>query len=115
MTLSDFIKQYRLSQNLSQRQFAAKCGTSHGYISVIERGINPNTGEPVVPSLTTLKLIANGMNMSLNDLFNRVDDMPISLNSSTPDEREILFNSLPPDKQEQALAYMRFLIGEVEK
>lgn len=44
MTLSDFVKEYRKEHDLSQRQFAAICGLSNGYISMLEKNMNPKTG-----------------------------------------------------------------------
>lgn len=88
MKLGDYIKNYRLAQNLSQRQFAAKCKISNGYISMLEEGKNPRTNEPIVPSLSMLKKIASGMNLAIHDLISAVDDMPISFNDT--DEKFVL-------------------------
>ena len=38
MTLGDLIKEYRTAHDVSQRQFAAMCGLSNGYISMLEKG-----------------------------------------------------------------------------
>lgn len=83
MTLSELLVQYRLSHDLSQRQLAVRCGVSNGYISMLERNLNPSTGDPVAPSLPTLKKIASGMGMTLDTLFSMVDDMPVSLDDTT--------------------------------
>lgn len=37
MTLGEFIRKYRSEHDLSQRQFALKCGLSNGYISMLEK------------------------------------------------------------------------------
>lgn len=79
MKLRELIKEYRDSHDLSQRQFAAQCSLSNGYISILEKGINPKTGKPVTPTMPQLKKLADGMAMTLNELFEKVDDMPISL------------------------------------
>ncbi|MBQ8497796.1 MAG: helix-turn-helix domain-containing protein [Clostridia bacterium] len=80
MKLGEYIKNYRLSKNLSQRQFATQCGISNGYISMLEEGRNPRTNEPLIPSLPMLKKIASGIGISIHDLISAVDDMPISFN-----------------------------------
>jgi len=49
MTLGDFLRKYRDDHNISQRSFAKACGVSNGYISMIEKGINPKTNEPITP------------------------------------------------------------------
>lgn len=79
MKLGDLIREYRESHDLSQRQFAALCDLSNGYISILEKGVNPNTGRPVTPTLPQLKKIATGMHITLSELFERVDDMPVEL------------------------------------
>lgn len=83
MTIGDVIKKYREDHDISQRQFAVKCGISNGYISMLERDINPKTKEPIKPSLTALKAIASAMNISLNDLLIQADDMQIDLSDTT--------------------------------
>ena len=79
MTLGYFISKYRADHGLSQLKFAEICGLSNGYISMLERGFNPNTNKPIVPSLMQLKKIADGMNMTVMRLLDEVEDMPIDL------------------------------------
>lgn len=67
--IGNYIKNYRISKNLSQRQFAAICGISNGYISMLEDGKNPRTNEPIIPSLSMLKKISSGMNIPINDFI----------------------------------------------
>lgn len=82
MKLGDLIVEYRTINKLSQRQFADKCGLSNGYISMLERGINPNTQKPITPTIPQLKKLADGMVMTISEVLERVDDMPIDLSSS---------------------------------
>lgn len=80
MLLGEIIANYRKENKLSQRKFAERCkGISNGYISMIENNRNPKTDEPIVPSLGKLKIIAEAMEMSLEDLLNSADDMPVEL------------------------------------
>lgn len=79
MTLSDFIKSYRDERHLSQRQFASACNLSNGYISMLEKGVNPKTSQPIIPTLPALKKLADGMGITVEDIFSTVDDMPVSL------------------------------------
>ncbi len=79
MKIGELVKQYRTTHHLSQREFATRCGLSNGMISLIEKGINPQTNEPIIPSLPSLNSIANGMGMNIDDLLERADDMDVSL------------------------------------
>lgn len=79
MQLRDLIRNYRTTHGLSQRQFAIQCDLSNGYISILEKGMNPNTGKPVTPTIPQLKKLADGMSMTLAELFEQVDDMPIDI------------------------------------
>lgn len=84
MKLGDLIRDYRNAHDLSQRQFADNCDLSNGYISILEKGINPNTGKPVTPTIPQLRKLANGMNMTLMEMLERVDDMPVDLSVGIP-------------------------------
>lgn len=77
MKLGDLIRSFRESHDISQRQFALRCDLSNGYISILEKGINPNTQKPVTPTIPQLKKLADGMGISLSELFEQVDDMPV--------------------------------------
>lgn len=122
MTLKELIVRYRKEHNLSQRQFAAACDLSNGYISMIEREVNPQTGEKIVPTLIALKKLATGMHISLADLLVQVDDMPVDIMAeikSAPkiesglnnldDEIASLILRLSPEKKHEAVNYLRFL------
>lgn len=85
MTLGDYIKSYRQEHGLSQRSFAAQSGLSNGYISMVEKGENPATGEPIKPTLIALKKIASGMGITLAVLISRCDDIPVDLSQELPD------------------------------
>lgn len=78
MTLKEIMLKFRQENKISQRQFAIMCGLSNGYISMLEKGFNPNTNEPIVPTLPTLKKLASGMGMLVDELMVTVDDMPLN-------------------------------------
>lgn len=84
MEIGFLIKRHRQEKNLTLREFAAKCGTSHSYIAMLENGKNSKTGEPIVPSISMLRKISLGMGISINELIAMCDDMPITLNDNTP-------------------------------
>lgn len=89
MKIGQLIKNYRDSHDLSQRQLANRCGLSNGYISILEKGMNPKTGKPVVPTLPQIKKLADGMGMTTMELMEQVDDMPIDIASSSDAAIEI--------------------------
>ena len=93
MKLGDLIAQYRSVHSLSQRQFASHCGLSNGYVSMLEKGKNPATNKPVTPTIPQLKKIAAGMGMTLMDLLDQVDDMPIDIGEPEPPTQMSVFES----------------------
>lgn len=56
------IKQLRQNLNLTQEQFAQKCGLHKNYIGMIERGERN-------PSLINIEVLANGLEISISDLM----------------------------------------------
>lgn len=86
MTLSEYIKLMRREYNISQRELAKACGLSTGYISLIEKEYNPQTGKKMTPTLPILNKLAKGMKISLDELLNICDDMQVYL---SPDAKLI--------------------------
>lgn len=91
MTLRELVQEYRKEHNLSQRQFASLCNLSNGYISMIEKNLNPKTKLPVTPSIPALKKIATGMGMNLTELLSIADDMTVDM-SATDTTEDSLFS-----------------------
>ena len=135
MTLSDFVKEYRKEHDLSQRQFAAICGLSNGYISMLEKNMNPKTGLPLTPSLPARTKISDGMGISLADMLTTVDDMPVELLSDISEDSAnelsaltkegrpmndmdialtTLILQLSPSKKAEALHYLQYLANRQE-
>lgn len=122
MTLGEYIKQYREAHGLSQRKFAELCGVSNGYISMLEKNVNPKTGKPVTPQLERIALIAEAMGITVQDLFISVDDMPISLiidsekkatteNGSGLSEKLVnAISKLSESGQQQAMSFVLYLL-----
>jgi transcriptional regulator with XRE-family HTH domain len=81
MNLSELILKYRTEHSLSQRQLAARCNLSTGYVSLIEKNVNPQTGKRMVPTLQVLNKLATGMGMSLDELLATCDDMDVILSA----------------------------------
>lgn len=86
MILGDLIKEYRREHGYSMDQFAKMSGLSKAYISILERNVNPVNNKPVIPSLETIKAVAQAINMDFNDVIAMLDgNQPVSLK----DEPEI--------------------------
>nr|DAP84685.1 MAG TPA: helix-turn-helix domain protein [Caudoviricetes sp.] len=122
MTIGEVIRRYREDHNLSQRQFALKCNISNGYISMLEKGINPKTNEPIMPSIAALKAISSAMNISLNDLLIQADDMPVNLSlelelqSSSRDDSRLLefvdlFQKLTNEQQSLIISQIKGILS----
>lgn len=80
MILGDLIKNYRREHGYSMEQFAKKTGLSKAYISILERNVNPVNNKPVIPSLETIKAVAQAINMDFNEVIALLDgNQPVSL------------------------------------
>ena len=97
MKLSNIITDYRNQEQISQREFARRCGLSNSYISFIENEHNPRTGKPIVPTLEQYQKIATGMGLTVHQLFERLDeDSPVDLHVSDTSRVPIV---VPDSKQ----------------
>lgn len=101
MLLGNIIKQYRGEHQMSLQDFANLIGTSRSYIHMLEKNINPSTNKPINPSIETLKLLANAMNMDLDFLLKQLDsEQQIYLNKEKYKEQfektDILSNLVTP-------------------
>ena len=124
MTLKDLVIKYRADNGLSQRQFALQCGLSNGYISMLEKGINPSTGAKITPTLPALSKLATGMHTTLNELFTLVDDMDVDVKTPALSEEDglasvdmeiiSLLAGLSDAKKLQAISFLRFLAASEE-
>lgn len=74
MEIKDLIKKYRDDNDISQREFARRCGLSNSLISILEMGKNPQTGRKMSPDLETYRKIATVMGMTTHELFEIIGD-----------------------------------------
>lgn len=74
MALSKIVNDYRREHHLSMEDLAQRCHVTKAYISMIEKGKNNKTGEPIQPKAVTLAKLANGMGMSINTLLRMMDN-----------------------------------------
>lgn len=99
MTLAQLILNYRKQHNLSQRQMGAQCGLSTGYISLIEKKINPQTGKPMTPTLTVLNKLAKGMGLTIDELMGACDDMLVDVRDKTNERLPTNIVPMPETKK----------------
>lgn len=121
MHIGEYINNYLLTNKISQRQFAKQCGLSNGYISMLINNINPKTGRPIIPSLTALLSISRAMGITIDDLFDRVDDMlvdisvaknlPTAKSSEQLDEYIELFLQLSPEQQTLVISMIKGILS----
>lgn len=124
MKLSDVIIKYRTENNLSQRRLGEICGISTGYISLIEKEYNPQTGKHMIPTLGMLNKLAIGMGMTVDDLLALCDDMeinlsnkskmktkPVSAETSRANEFIDLFSKLSAEQQKMIIAQMKGILA----
>lgn len=77
MTLSDLINEYTKINHLCLREFARRCGISHGTAAILAKDFNAQTGRRQVPTIGVLAQISKGMGLSLDELLTTVDDLTI--------------------------------------
>ena len=109
MTLSEMIKQYRKARDLSQRDFARRCGLSHSLISILEMGVNPQTGKKPQPDLDTYQKLAMGMNRSVQDMFSDLGNSESVLLTTPPVShgRKYATDSMPESVDQDLYELMR--------
>lgn len=96
MTLGDIVKKYREDNNISMDNFSKKAGLSKGYISMLEKNKNPNSGKPIRPSLLTIKSIAIAMNIDVNDLIASIDNQEVILSNEKEAVDPFSYNNILP-------------------
>ena len=117
MTLSELIIEYRNEHGISQRQMASQCRLSTGYISLIEKETNPQTGKPMVPSLAVLNKLAKGMGITLDKLLSVCDDMPVDISATEKtvlDEKETGGVTVSPVSRSARRKLRRFSFSSID-
>ena len=84
MKLGEILKEYRNEHGLSQREFAKICGLSNSSISILEMGYNPQTGKKMDPDLRTYRRLADGMGITVEQLFDMMKTTMIKNTTRKP-------------------------------
>ena len=114
MNIGEFISEYRKKNDLSMDDFSKISGLSKAYISVLEKNKRPKTDKPVIPSITTIKQVAEATNIDFNDLIVMLDSdqqVDISQTSYTPPQTIAAHatEDLTDEEQEKVREYIQFL------
>lgn len=118
MTFGERLKQIREERDMSQEELANLLGTSKQVISRYET-------EQRVPKITVVKIYADKLGVNMYTLLGwdfgidnnkPSEDSPAkqllkSMLTNQPSECDLLFSSLSPDNQKEALNYMKYLKG----
>ena len=75
MYIGEIITKYRIKHNLSLREMSEKTGLSHTHIAKLENIYYEKTGDPYAISLKTLKNIANGIGLKLEDVIKTIEEI----------------------------------------
>lgn len=108
MTLGEIVKEYRENHKMSMDDFSKLCGLSKGYISMLEKNVNPTTGKAIAPSLETIRQIAVAINTDINTLIEQLDSkQKVSLvnlsYSKDSNANSVKSDAVKLDKKEKAL------------
>ena len=98
MRLEERIKQLRINRNMTMQQLADLSNLTKGYISMLERGLNPSTKKPIVPSLETVQNLANAFNMTLEELLEGVEG---NVSLARNDSIMTIYTQLTSQRQER--------------
>ena len=100
------------------QQLADRCGLTKGYISMLEGKRNPsNNYKEITPSLSTIRKLAVGMGVDVDELLNIVDD-EITIGEKdqieTPYERlkrELGITDFSVDEKKEIINYIKYIIS----
>lgn len=108
MKIGEWIHSYRKEHGLSMQTFGDMCGLSRAYISILERGINPTTGKSFVPTIQTLKKIADVTHTDFDKLLSFLDDsQEVLINCPSEETAPNEFIKLSPAEQQHIRKYRK--------
>ena len=97
-----------LVQNI--KSFCASKGTTPtaaGEASGAGRNFMDNLKKGSIPSVVKVQLLADYLGVTTSELLG--EKIEPGSDAGPPSENELIFRSLPPELQEEALRYMRYL------
>lgn len=112
MTFAEMIKAFRESSDMSMEDFARLSGLTKAYISRIERGTDPRTGNPVNPSMETIENCAKAMGIRPSELVRTIEGEAAPVTFPYKKELEQEAAAMDEAQLKRLLAYARFLQKE---
>ena len=109
MRLEERIKKLRMNRNMTMQQLADLSNLTKGYISMLEKGLNPSTKKPIVPSLETVQNLANAFNMTLEELLDGVEG---NVSLAGNDSIMTIYTQLTSQRQERVYNYAEEQLNE---
>ena len=112
MKLGAKIKYFRNERKLTMQQLGDLSGKTKGYISMLEKGVNPQTNKPIVPSLEAIQSIAKALSIDLDELISDTEDV-IKLPKITNDTIEKITTTvqqLNEENQNKTYQYAKNLL-----
>lgn len=111
MKLGKIIKTYRDEKNLTQTEFGDRAGLTKAYISMLERNKNSRNGQPLTPTVETLRKVSNVMGINLGDLLLKMEDEYINVaqNAIGDEQAELLneYNKLSPESKNLVMGLLK--------
>lgn len=108
MKIGEWVHSYRKEHGLSMQTFGDMCGLSRAYISILERGINPTTGKSFVPTIQTLKKIADVTHTDFDKLLSFLDgSQKVLINCPSEETAPNGFIKLSPTEQQHIKKYRK--------
>lgn len=106
--LGSLLESVRIQKKLSLREAAELTGLGHSYIRDLELGINRKTGKKVVPSIQSLRKIANAYDLDMYELLYKaglIDEHEWNRSHKKQQETIPVFESLGSDKVIERVFY----------
>ena len=114
MRIGEIIKRYRDEHGETMRSLAERLGVSHGYIAMLEKGVNNKTGKEPAPSIYFFADFARLAGISVDELLRMTDGtQPVTIPTRNREKEELLhlLEALPEERLAEAARYLRYLAG----
>lgn len=112
MELGKKIKMLRTERKMTMQELADASDLSKGYISMLEKGRNPQTKKPIVPSLNTVSNISEALGLSIEQLLEGVNSDVELPEISVISQINKVTSQLTPPRQQKVYHYAEEQLDE---